>query len=46
MNAPELEQALSAMERDNIDALVLGREANARAVSGANRLWIAGTRAA
>ena len=33
------------MERDGVDALVLGREANARAVSGANRLWLAGTRA-
>jgi Xaa-Pro dipeptidase len=44
VTTPELEQALSAMERNEVDALVLGREANARAVSGANRLWIAGTR--
>jgi Xaa-Pro dipeptidase len=42
---PELDQALAAMERYEIDALMLGREASARAVSGANRLWIAGTRA-
>jgi len=28
----------------DIDVLVLGREANARYVSGANRLWLAGTR--
>jgi Xaa-Pro aminopeptidase len=33
------------MERDGIDALVLGREAHARAVSDAPRLWLAGTRA-
>ncbi len=33
------------MERNDVDALVLGREANARAVCGANRLWLAGTRA-
>jgi Xaa-Pro aminopeptidase len=33
------------MARDGIDALVLGREANARAVSDAERLWLAGTRA-
>ena len=30
------------MERRGIDALVLGREANARAVSGADRLWLVG----
>jgi Xaa-Pro aminopeptidase len=45
MNTQELDQALDAMERDAIDALLLGREASARAVSGANRLWLAGTRA-
>ena len=45
VNTPELDLTLSAMERNDIDALMLGREANARAVSGANRLWIAGTRA-
>lgn len=28
----------------DVDLLVLGREANARFVSGANRLWLAGTR--
>jgi Xaa-Pro aminopeptidase len=33
------------MARNDIDALLLGREATARAVSGANRLWLAGTRA-
>jgi Xaa-Pro aminopeptidase len=41
----ELNLALATMERFEIDALMLGREASARAVSGANRLWIAGTRA-
>ena len=45
MTTPQLALALDAMERHDTDALVLGREANARAVSGANRLWIAGTRA-
>ena len=45
MTTPELDQALAAMARNDTDALVLGREANARTISGANRLWIAGTRA-
>jgi Xaa-Pro aminopeptidase len=45
VNHTELDLALTALERHGIDALVIGREANARAVSGANRLWIAGTRA-
>jgi Xaa-Pro aminopeptidase len=36
---------LDLMERDDIDALLLGREANARTVSDAARLWLAGTRA-
>jgi Xaa-Pro dipeptidase len=40
----ELDEALAAMARHDTDALVLGREANARTVSGANRLWLAGTR--
>src|SRR5256885_13106194 len=33
------------MARDDIDVLLLGREANARTVSDAARLWLAGTRA-
>ena len=33
------------MEAANIDILVVGREANARYVSGAPRLWTAGSRA-
>ena len=45
MTTPLLAPALEAMARHDIDLLILGREANARAVSGANRLWIAGTRA-
>ena len=45
MTVPQLAQALEAMQRRDTDALILGREANARAVSGANRLWLAGTRA-
>lgn len=37
-------RALAAMEDRGIDVLLLGREANARYVSGAPRLWTAGTR--
>ena len=37
-------RALAAMADAGIDALVLGREANARYVSGARRLWLAGAR--
>lgn len=37
-------RALREMERDGLDALVLGREANARYVSGVRRLWTVGTR--
>ena len=40
-----LDRALSEMERADVDVLVLGREGNARFVSGANRLSLAGTRA-
>ncbi len=38
-------QCIGTMARDGIDALVLGREAHARAVSDANRLYLSGTRA-
>jgi Xaa-Pro dipeptidase len=34
---------LAAMEAEDIDVLVVGREANARYVSGAPRLWTAGS---
>ncbi len=44
-NSPELDYCLSEMGTRGIDALVLGREAHARAVSGADRLWLSGTRA-
>ena len=37
-------RVLAAMAMAGVDALVLGREANARYVSGARRLWTAGTR--
>lgn len=40
----DLELCLRAMDRRGVDALILGREASARAVSGANRLWLTGTR--
>ena len=33
------------MARDEIDVLIVGREANARAIAGTTRLWLAGTRA-
>jgi hypothetical protein len=45
MSTADLVHCVGAMARDGIDALVLGREANARAVSDAARLWLAGTRA-
>jgi len=37
-------RALEAMAEHDIDVLMLGREANARYVAGAPRLWTAGTR--
>ncbi len=33
------------MARHAIDAMIVGREANARAIAGTRRLWLAGTRA-
>src|SRR3954452_22164233 len=39
------DRALAEMEKDGVDLLVVGREANARYVSGAPRLWTAGSRA-
>ncbi len=44
MTAAALAPCLAAMSRDGIDALVLGRDANVRVVSDANRLWLSGTR--
>ena len=38
-------RVLHAMDAAGLDAIVLGRESNARYVSGADRLWLAGTRA-
>jgi Xaa-Pro dipeptidase len=38
-------RVLAAMEEAGIDVLVVGREGNARYVSGAPRLWMAGSRA-
>jgi Xaa-Pro dipeptidase len=40
-----LGECIDLMERDGIDVLLLGREAHARTVSDASRLWLAGTRA-
>src|SRR5438309_903025 len=45
MIAERRARALSGMADHDVDALVLGREANARYVSGARRLWLAGARA-
>jgi Xaa-Pro dipeptidase len=42
--ADHRDRVLAAMADAGVDALVLGREANVRYVSGANRLWLAGTR--
>ncbi len=39
------ERLLAGMEAEGIDVLVVGREGNARYVSGAPRLWTAGSRA-
>ena len=38
------ERALAQMEADDLDVLVLGRQANVRYVTGAPQLWVAGTR--
>jgi Xaa-Pro dipeptidase len=42
--ADHLARTRAAMADAAVDVLVLGREANARYVSGAQRLWLAGTR--
>jgi Xaa-Pro dipeptidase len=42
--AEGLERTLGEMTRRDVDVLVLGRESNARFVSDATRLWLAGTR--
>jgi Xaa-Pro dipeptidase len=38
------ERALAQMEANDLDMLVLGRQANVRYVTGAPQLWVAGTR--
>ena len=38
------ERVLSQMEANDLDVLVLGRQANVRYVTGAPQLWVAGTR--
>jgi Xaa-Pro dipeptidase len=38
------ERALAQMEANDLDVLVLGRQANVRYVAGAPQLWVAGTR--
>ncbi|HEV7524423.1 MAG TPA: M24 family metallopeptidase [Acidimicrobiia bacterium] len=40
-----IDACLALMDRDDIDVLVLGREANTRTITDAARLWLAGTRA-
>jgi Xaa-Pro dipeptidase len=44
LRAVRRRRAFDAMEASDIDVLLLGREANARYVAGAQRLWTAGTR--
>jgi Xaa-Pro dipeptidase len=44
LRAARRRRVLAAMDEHDIDALLLGREANARYVAGAQRLWTAGTR--
>jgi len=39
-----LDECLELMQRDDVDAMILGREANARTVADTSRLWLAGTR--
>ncbi|HEV2310326.1 MAG TPA: aminopeptidase P family N-terminal domain-containing protein [Acidimicrobiia bacterium] len=43
-SAEHRDRLRAAMADEGIDVLVLGREANARYVADANRLWLAGTR--
>ncbi|GAA5065430.1 M24 family metallopeptidase [Nocardia callitridis] len=38
------ERALAQMHANDLDILVVGRQANARYISGAPQLWVAGTR--
>ena len=45
MTAERRGRVLEAMAERDVDALILGKEANARYVSGARRLWLAGARA-
>jgi Xaa-Pro dipeptidase len=44
LRAARRRRVIEAMEQHDIDALLLGREANARYVAGAQRLWTAGTK--
>jgi len=45
MTAERRGRVMEAMAERDVDALILGKEANARYVSGARRLWLAGARA-
>ncbi len=44
LRAQRLERCRTEMARDDLDALLLGNEANARYASGARRLWLGGSR--
>jgi Xaa-Pro aminopeptidase len=44
LRAERRARCFAEMDRAGVDVLLLGREANARYVSGAARLWLAGTR--
>jgi len=43
--AQRRDRVLAAMAEADVDALIVGKEANVRYVSGARRLWLAGARA-
>ena len=45
LRAARRARVLAEMEAADVDVLVVGREGNARYVSGAPRLWTAGSRA-
>jgi Xaa-Pro aminopeptidase len=43
-DSDHVQRCLDEMKRRDVDLLVLGRESNARYLSGASRLWLSGTR--
>ena len=43
-DSDHVQRCLDEMKRRDVGLLVLGRESNARYLSGASRLWLSGTR--